>query len=96
MEIIWAKSAVNGLLKIYEHIYESSPQNANQILDEIAEKVTVLTENPERHNPDKYKRNNTGAYRAFEYKKIRVSYKIDLKKIKVVRIKHSKQKLKEY
>jgi len=72
MEIIWAESARNSLLKIYDYIYESSPQNADNIITEIVQKVGELPTQPYRYKPDSYKRNNTGACRAFEYKRIRV------------------------
>jgi hypothetical protein len=42
MEIIWAGSARNSLLKMYDYIYESSPQNADNIITEIARKVGEL------------------------------------------------------
>lgn len=40
--------------KIYEYIYENSPQNADHIIDEIADKVTGLGQHPERYKPDNY------------------------------------------
>jgi len=96
MRIIWATPALSGLQKIYEYIYESSPQNADRIVEEIIQKVTALKENPEQYNPDRYKRNNTGEYRVFEHKKVRISYKVSADKIEVVRIKHTKQKPQKY
>jgi plasmid stabilization system protein ParE len=96
MEIIWAKSALNSLLKIYEYIYESSPQNAHNIITEIEQKVAVLAEQPDRYKPDSYKKNNTGAYRAFEYKRIRISYKVSFTRIEVVRVKHTRQRPQHY
>lgn len=96
MEIIWAKSALDGLRKIYEYIYENSPQNAEDIMAEIVQKITGLKEYPQRYKPDEYKRNNTGNYRAFEHKKIRISYKTTTDKIEIVRVKHTKQKPQKY
>lgn len=96
MEIIWAKRAVNGIKKIYIHIEENSPQNAEIVLDELIEKVSALLENPERYKTDEYKKNNTGNYRAFEHKKIRVSYKIKPDVIEIVRVRHTKQKPSKY
>lgn len=92
IEIIWARRAVNGIQKIYKHIEEDSPQNAEIIINELTEMVTALPENPERYKTDEYKKNNTGNYRAFEHKKIRVSYKIKPNVIEVVRVRHTKQK----
>ena len=74
------------MLKIYDHIYESSPQNAYNIITEIAQKVGELPPQPYRYKPDIYKRNNPGDYRAFEYKRIRISYKVGIHKIEIVRV----------
>lgn len=92
MEIVWAKSALNALLTIYEYIYERSPKNACDLLHEVTQKVDELPGLPERYNPDKYKRNNTGAYRAFEHKGIRVSYKVTINRIEIVRVRHTRRK----
>lgn len=96
IEIIWAKRAKNGLQKIYEYIEEDSPQNAEIIINEIAEKVTELKEQPQRYKLDEYKKNNSGNYRAFEHKKVRVSYKIKEKQIDIVRVRHTKRKPSKY
>jgi plasmid stabilization system protein ParE len=96
MRIVWAKSALGELQRIYEYIYNKSPQNADRIIDEIAQKVTALENYPERYQLDVYKYHNTGSYRAFEHKKIRISYKINTDKIEIVRVKHTKQKPQEY
>ena len=82
--------------KIYEHLEEDSPQNAEIIIDEIVEKVTELKEQPERYKLDDYKKNNDGNYRTFEHKKIRVSYKIKAKQIDIVRVRHTKRKPSKY
>jgi len=96
IEVIWAKRAVNGIQKIYKYIEENSPQNAEIIIGELTEMVTDLPKNSERYKPDEYKKNNTGNYRAFEHKKIRVSYKIKPNIIEVVRVRHTKKKPTKY
>jgi len=94
--IVWSKSALNGLRKIYEYIAKNSPQNVAHIIDEIANKITALQDNPKRYKPDEYKRNNTGNYRAFEHKKIRITYKVTANRIDIIRIKHTRQKPQQY
>ncbi len=54
IEIIWAKRALKGLQKIYEYIAEDSPQNAEKVIIEIAEKVTKLKEQPDRYKLDDF------------------------------------------
>ena len=96
IDIIWAKRAINGLQKIYKHIEEDSPQNAEIIINELTDIVTALPKNHERYKIDEYKENNKGNYRAFEHKKIRVSYIIKPNVIEVVRVRHTKQKPTKY
>lgn len=84
------------ITKIYKHIEEDSPQNAEIIINELTDIVTALPKNPERYKIDEYKENNKGNYRAFEHKKIRVSYKIKPNVIEVVRVRHTKQKPTKY
>lgn len=88
----FGKKSSKRYSKIYKYIEEDSPQNAEIIIDELVEMVSVLPENPERNKADEYKKNNTGNYRAFEHKKIRVSYKIKRNSIEIVRVRHTKQK----
>ncbi|MCB9032986.1 MAG: type II toxin-antitoxin system RelE/ParE family toxin [Chitinophagales bacterium] len=94
--IKWSHSATKELNKIYENILEDSEQNANNILDEILSKTEALKEQPERYPRDKYKKNNKGNYRSFEYKKIRVSYKILKDIIDIVRVRSTHQEPKNY
>jgi plasmid stabilization system protein ParE len=96
MKIIWASRAIKELQKIYVFIEEDSPQNANLLIDEITNKVTALPLHPKRYNTDKYKKDNAGNYRAFEFKKVRLSYKIEKQSIRIVRIRHTKQYPKDY
>lgn len=49
----------------------------------------ALVSNPERHPLDKYKLTNDGTYRAFELYHYRISYKISIDTIRIVRMRHT-------
>jgi plasmid stabilization system protein ParE len=96
-KLIWHKLATKNLEKILDHIEEDSIQNAEKVALEILRKLTRAKENPEFYNKDKYKTNNPkGSYRAFEIYHIRVSIYFDDKEIRVVRVRHTKQKPLKY
>ncbi|MHB1178098.1 MAG: type II toxin-antitoxin system RelE/ParE family toxin [Daejeonella sp.] len=48
-----------------------------------------LSEHPEKHPLDKFKKNNDGTWRAFEKYHYRISYRITPKEIRVVRLRHT-------
>lgn len=96
INIIWAEKAKAELQKIYEYIEEDSQQNAENLINEIVEKVTELKEQPQRYKLDEYKKNNEGSYRAFEHKKIRISYKVKENQIEIVRVRHTKKRPSKY
>lgn len=96
MKIIWATQSLRSLQDIYNSIADESEQNALQLVNEITNKVSALRNNPERYNPDKYKKENAGNYRAFEHKKIRISYKVETGTIRIVRVRHTKQQPLKY
>jgi hypothetical protein len=54
------------LKKAFEYIRKDSYQNALKVRNEIVAISEMLSLNPERFAPDKFKINNDGSYRAFE------------------------------
>jgi plasmid stabilization system protein ParE len=96
-KLIWYKRALKNFEKILEHIEEDSIQNAEKITLEILQKLKFAKRNPEFYNRDKYKLDNPkGSYRAFEIYHIRVSIYFDEKVVRVVRVRHTKQKPLKY
>jgi plasmid stabilization system protein ParE len=94
--IVWNNLASAQLKKIYEHIKNDSDSNAEKVRNGITKIVDSLVDYPEKHPPDKFKKNNPGNYRAFEKYSLRVSYRHTDKVIKILRIRHVKQEPKEY
>lgn len=69
---------------------------AERVEREILDAISNIQENPEQHPPDKFKNNNQGNFRAFERLSFRISYKITPTQIRILRIRHVRQKPKDY
>ena len=94
--VVWNNRASAYFKKAYEQIREDSYSNAEKVREGVTKIVDNLPDHPEKHPPDKYKKNNKGNYRAFEKYSYRVAYKITEKEIRILRVRHVKQEPKEY
>jgi plasmid stabilization system protein ParE len=90
-KILWDKQALHYFRDAIQYIRKDSPQNADKVKKEVLEKINELSKRPEVHNPDKYKINNDGSYRAFELHRLRVGYLIKENEIIIARIRNTKQ-----
>jgi plasmid stabilization system protein ParE len=88
--IKWNKRAIQQLDDAIEYIEEDSPVNAEKVRKEILLKIDAIPQHPEKHNPDKYKINNDGSFRAFELYHYRISYRYKSNEIRIIRIRHTK------
>ena len=95
-KINWDKQSLTYFQKAIKYIQKDSPQNADKVKREILEKISELSKRPEIHNPDKYKINNPGNYRAFELHRFRMGYLVKEKEIIVARIRNTNQEPLEY
>lgn len=73
--IRWKQKAVNQFTDAIKYIEKDSPLNAKKFKKEILKKIDNLFFQPERYQPDKFKKNNDGSYRAFEIFCYRISYR---------------------
>jgi addiction module RelE/StbE family toxin len=89
MVTVWTPQAITELRKAFEYISQDSPQNANNVIDEIIALADKLPEQPEMFPPDKYKKNNDGSWRSFEKFHYRISYRITKKDIRIIRMRHT-------
>jgi len=96
LKIVWNKLALENIGKAIEWISKESIQQAENVEEAIITEVEALVENPEKHPHDKLKSNNKGNYRAFETHSYRVSYRITSTTIRILRIRHVKQRPKKY
>jgi plasmid stabilization system protein ParE len=96
LKVIWNKEALENIAKAIEWISQESELQAERVEEAILTKVDGLVKNPEKYPPDKFKTNNNGNYRAFETHSYRVSYRHTETAIRILRIRHVKQKPREY
>lgn len=90
-EIIWSETAQNQLKKIYNYLSKKSKNEdiSNKVINKIYNSVTILSTNWEIYELDEMKISNKGDYRAFEIYSYRITYKITLKQIQILRIRHT-------
>jgi plasmid stabilization system protein ParE len=92
VKVIWAKTALIAINKILDYISEDSPANAGKVATDIENVFKKIIDQPFVFPPDKYRKSKDNSYRAFELHKIRISYKVELDRILVVRCRHTKQR----
>lgn len=96
LPVIWDRLAYTSLQMAYDYIKDDSLINAERVREEILRTPRELSDNPEKYPPDKFRKENTGDYRAFEKYSYRVAYKITEREIIILRFRHVKQEPAEY
>ncbi|MBS1512397.1 MAG: type II toxin-antitoxin system RelE/ParE family toxin [Bacteroidetes bacterium] len=95
-QLVWTKRSQLHLRALYKYIAEDSPQNAAKVVNDIIKAAEKAINNPQYYNPDRFKMNNDGSYRAFEKHRYRVVYRYQKNMIRILRIKHTKMEPKPY
>jgi len=95
-KITWDKRALDYFRESILYIRKDSPQNADKVKKEVLEKINELSKRPEIHNPDKYKLNNSGSYRAFELHRFRIGYLVKEDEIIIARVRNTNQEPLDY
>lgn len=91
--IIWRSAAALYLEKAINFIRKDSDKNADIVAKAILNIIEKAAKFPEHFPPDKYKTNNTyHSFRAFEIYSFRVSYYYNDEILRIVRIRHTRQK----
>jgi plasmid stabilization system protein ParE len=96
LQIKWNKNALLRFDNAIKRIEQNSPQNAEKVKKEILLTIDSLLQHPEKFNPDKYKSNNDGSFRAFELYRYRISYRLKANDIRITRIRHTGMNPLEY
>lgn len=94
--IVWNKRPSNFLAQALKRISEDSVIQAERVEEAILTSIEGIIANPEKYPPDKFKKDNSGKYRAFEKLSFRIAYKLTPKQIRILRIRHVRQEPKEY
>lgn len=91
--IIWRSAASLYLEKAIDFIRKDSDKNADIVAKAILNTIEKAAKFPEHFPPDKYKTNNAyHSFRAFEIYSFRVSYYYNDEILRIVRIRHTRQK----
>ncbi|MCD4791321.1 MAG: type II toxin-antitoxin system RelE/ParE family toxin [Bacteroidales bacterium] len=96
LKIIWDKHASDHLKDIYDYISDDSVQSAQKVKEKILSTIRKLPDNPYMFAKDRFKKNNTGTYRAFSVYSYRIAYKITDDFIQILRIRHTSREPIEY
>jgi plasmid stabilization system protein ParE len=95
-KISWDTQALQQFNAAIKYIARDSLQGAEKVRKDILKKVDRLQTHPTLYNPDKYKKNNDGNFRAFELHHYRVSYYVSSIEIRILRVRHTSMEPKEY
>ena len=97
MEIRWSRPALIQFDKALDFIIgEGYPSYADELEEKILSRVDNLINNYNIYPADKYKKANDGTYHAFEVDEYRISYRVQSKLIKIIRIRHTSRKTRMY
>jgi plasmid stabilization system protein ParE len=91
LPVQWDEVARLQLKKAFEYIRTDSVQNAEKVRRDILQLTRSLSEHAERYPLDKNKDNNDGTYRAVEKHKYRIAYRVLPDKVRIVRVRNTKQ-----
>ncbi len=97
-EIIWTKTSQNQLENIYFYLLEETKsfEIADKVIDSLVVSVEILKTNCEIYETDEMRVPLDESYRAFEKFSYRISYKIELDKIYIIRVRHTSRNPKFY
>lgn len=95
-QLVWTRRSQQHMRALYKYIGKDSPQNAMKVVNDLIAAIEKAIDNPENYNPDKFKMNNDGSYKAFERHKYRIAYRFQKNTIRVLRVRHSKMEPKNY
>src|ERR1700688_3184871 len=97
MAIKWNKAAIKQLLDAITFIEENNFYlYAEEVEKNILSRIRNLPQNPTIYPLDKYKRNNDGSYHAFAVDNYRISYRTKNDEIRILRIRHTSRKTRNY
>ena len=90
MNIKWNKTAIKQLFEIIQFIEEKQfEEYAKKFETEILNKIRLLPKSYIYQAFDKYKINNDGTFRAFEYDRYRISFRVKNSEIRILHIRHT-------
>tara|TARA_R110002072_G_scaffold7509_1_gene41034 strand:- start:529 stop:828 length:300 start_codon:yes stop_codon:yes gene_type:complete len=89
LKVIWSKNGSLQLKESLEYLKEKLPKSASKVKNEILKTARNLSDNPEIHSPDRFKKDNDGSFRAFEKYSYRVTYQVKKAQVIILRVRHT-------
>jgi len=96
LKVIWDIEAKEHLSEAIAYIRKESLQGAKKVKQVILNTVRSLPDNPEIYEPDRFKEDNEGYYRAVTVYSYRIAYKITEEYILILRVRHTSREPLEY
>jgi plasmid stabilization system protein ParE len=94
--ISWDKEAWQDFIKILEYIMDDSPENAIRVGNRVLNVINAIPEHPKMFKEDDLKIRNDGSFRVVFQDRIRITYRITPKEIRIERVRHTSQEPFEY
>ena len=88
-KVIWSDLAKEQLKEIYKYIKKDSETNAKKVRTKILESTRILGSGKEIYKADEFKQDNKGSYRAYVVYNYRITYKIELDRVEILRVRHT-------
>lgn len=88
-KIIWSNLAKEQLKELYKYIKKISEKNAKKVRNRILASTSILTTDQKIYKVDELKSDNKGEYRAYVIYNYRITFKIELDTIKILRVRHT-------
>ena len=95
-KLIWDDLAVDQLDEYLKNVSKQSESAPNLIRDRILSRLKAVQKNPYICEPDRFRDNNDGSYRAFTVYTYRVTYSIKDNYIRIIRVRSSNKEPLEY
>lgn len=92
----WSDMAKSQLKDIYKYIKKDSEQAAKEVKSKILASTKLLETGKEIYKSDLLKLNNNGSYRSYVVFSYRIVYKINVKTIDILRVRHTSREPLEY
>lgn len=97
-KIVWSIDALEQLEDIHFYIFFESKSIgiADKVTETIFDSTDVLKTSPDVYELDSQKQKNDGSFRAYFVYNYKISYRISINEIQILRIKHSARKPKNW
>jgi addiction module RelE/StbE family toxin len=88
-KVIWADIAKEQLKEVYKYIKKDSEINAKKVREQILLSTRLLATGKDIYKADELKEGNKGNYRAYIIYSYRITYKIEVDSIQILRVRHT-------